>query len=191
MSLRNALLGVLSLREMSGYDIKRNFDRAVHFVWNASDSQIYRELRSMEADGLISSRLVQQEGKPNKRLYQLTPEGTTTLDAWLVSPVEPPYGKESFLMRLFFLGRVPPDEALRILEERGRELEALLEGTIERRERFGDLSRTELPQILWWQVRLIDGFHIIHTAQLKWINGLIDDVKAGRAMQPPSSIRSE
>jgi PadR family transcriptional regulator AphA len=189
VSLKNALLGVLSLREMSGYDIKRNFDRAVHFVWNASDSQIYRELRSMEAEGLITSRLVQQEGKPNKRLYQLTDDGISCLDRWLVSPVESPYGKDSFLMRLFFMGRVDPAEALRVLEERREEVAALLESAKERRERFGDLSRTELPQLLWWQVRLIDGFQLIHGAQLEWIDGLIADVEAGRVPTPPSGER--
>ena len=189
MSLRNALLGVLSLREMSGYDIKRNFDRAVHFVWNASDSQIYRELRSMEEDGLITSRLVQQEGKPNKRLYELTEEGVSSLDRWLVSPVESPYGKDSFLMRLFFMGRVDPAEAVRVLEERREEVVALLEAAKERRERFGDLSRTDLPQYLWWQVRLIDGFQMIHGAQLEWIDGVIADVRAGRVPAPPSGER--
>jgi DNA-binding PadR family transcriptional regulator len=187
VSLRNALLGVLSLREMSGYDIKRNFDRAVHFVWNASDSQIYRELRSMEKDGLITSRLVHQEGKPNKRLYQLTSDGVSCLDDWLVSPVESPYGKDSFLMRLFFMGRVAPEEALQTLKERREEVVALLDAAKERRERFGDLSRTELPQILWWQVRLIDGFQMIHSAQLDWIDGLIADVEAGRVPTPPST----
>jgi DNA-binding PadR family transcriptional regulator len=179
MSLRNALLGVLSLREMSGYDIKRNFDRAVHFVWNAADSQIYRELRRMEDEGLISSRLIQQEGKPNKRLYQLTPQGATMLNDWLVSPVEPPFGKEAFLMRLFFMGRVGHQEATRVLKERRVELESLLAEADERHERFADLSRTDHPELLWWQVRLIEGFQMIHTAQLRWINELIDQVESG------------
>jgi DNA-binding PadR family transcriptional regulator len=169
---------------MSGYDIKRNFDRAVHFVWNASDSQIYRELRNMERDGLISSRLIQQDGKPNKRLYGLSADGTSALDDWLVSPVESPYGKDPFLMRLFFMGRVTPEAALQVLEERRTELLVQVEETSERRERFGDLSRTQLPHILWWQVRLIDGFHAIHHAQLAWIEGLIADVQAGRVPPP-------
>ena len=180
MSLRNALLGVLSLREMSGYDIKRNFDRAVHFVWNAADSQIYRELRRMEESGLISSRLVHQDGKPNKRLYRLLPAGVEMLDEWLVSPVEQPYGKEPFLMRLFFMGRVSDADALRVLNERREELESLLSVAAERRTRFADLTRTERPATLWWQVRLIDGFLEIHQAHLNWINSLIDDVEAGQ-----------
>ena len=181
MSLRNALLGVLSLREMSGYDIKRNFDRAVHFVWNAADSQIYRELRRMEEEGLISSRLINQDGKPNKRVYQLTPQGAELLDDWLVSPVEPPYGKEAFLMRMFFMGRVDSEQAARVLRERRGELESLLAVGAERHERFADLGRTEHPEMLWWQVRLIEGMQRMHTAQLEWIEGLIADVETGVA----------
>jgi DNA-binding PadR family transcriptional regulator len=189
MSLRNALLGVLSLREMSGYDIKRNFDRAVHFVWNAADSQIYRELRRMEEEGLISSRLIEQDGKPNKRLYRLSAQGAELLDDWLVSPVESTYGKEPFLMRMFFMGRVDGDDALRVLSERRDELESLLALTAERHERFADLSRTAHPEMLWWQIRLIEGTQKIHTAQLEWINGLIADVEAGVAPTTDVAIR--
>ncbi|GAA4539190.1 hypothetical protein GCM10023175_10150 [Pseudonocardia xishanensis] len=104
-------MGVLSMREMSGYDIKRHFDRAVHFVWNASDSQIYRELRQMERDELIVSRLIPQESKPNKRLYRLTESGTAELDDWLVSPVDASYSKEPFLLRMFFLDRTDEEDA--------------------------------------------------------------------------------
>ena len=179
MSLRNALLGVLSLREMSGYDIKRSFDRAVHFVWNAADSQIYRELRRMEEEALISSRLIHQDGKPNKRLYQLTPQGAKVLDDWLVSPVEQPYDKEPFLMRMFFMGRVDSEDASRVLSERRDVLESLLAVAGERHERFADLSRTEHPEILWWQVRLIEGVQRLYTAQLEWINTLIAEVESG------------
>jgi DNA-binding PadR family transcriptional regulator len=169
---------------MSGYDIKRSFDRAVHFVWNAADSQIYRELRRMEEEDLISSRLIHQDGKPNKRLYQLTPQGTKVLDDWLVSPVEPPYDKEPFLMRMFFMGRVEGEAVLRVLNERRDKLQSLLAVAGERHERFADLSRTEHPEILWWQVRLIEGYQRIHTAQLGWINELIADVESGA---PPTA----
>ena len=179
LSLRNALLGVLSVREMSGYDIKRSFDRAVHFVWNAADSQIYRELREMEKVGLISSRLIQQDGKPNKRLYQLNSAGTEALQEWLRSPAETPHEKEPFLMRLFFMGRISDDAAIQVLEQRCDEIRALLAIAAERRTTFADLDRAHQPEMLWWQVRLIDGFEQIHSAQLAWLEGIIEDVRAG------------
>lgn len=183
MSLRNALLGVLSLREMSGYDIKRSFDHAVHFVWNAADSQIYRELRGMEKRGLISSRLVHQDGKPNKSIYSVTDEGLRDLDEWLRSPAEAPFGKEPFLMRLFFMGRVETDDAIRVLSQRREEIVKLLSVATERLSMYSDLSRTDRPETLWWQVKLIEGFQQMQTAELRWIESLLDELgdSVGRA----------
>jgi DNA-binding PadR family transcriptional regulator len=177
MSLKFALLGVLSMREMSGYDIKRQFDRAVHFVWNASDSQIYRELRDLEKQGLIASRTIEQTGKPNKFLYRPTDAGLDELDAWLTSPAEAPYGKDRFLMRLFFMGRVDPESAVAVLEDRREQVCALLRVAEERLLVFTDLSRSQHPDLLWWQMRLIEGFQQMHTAQLTWIDSLIQAVK--------------
>ena len=178
MSLKYALLGVLSLREMSGYDIKRHFDRAVHFVWNASDSQIYRELRGMERDGLIASRLIQQESKPNKRLYRMTAEGGRELDAWLVSPAERPYSKEPFLLRLFFLARVSDDDARKLLEARLNEVESLLDVAAERLRAYADTSRSSQPEMLWWQTRLIEGMRRMQSAEGAWLRELLRDLDA-------------
>ncbi|WP_345529112.1 PadR family transcriptional regulator [Nocardioides endophyticus] len=168
---------MLSLREMSGYDIKRSFDHAVHFVWNAADSQIYRELRDMEKHELIVSHLVQQDGKPNKRVYRVTEHGLATLDEWLRSPAEAPFDKEPFLMRLFFMGRIDRDDAIRVLSERRDEIRALLAVASDRLEMYSDLSRTEHPEMLWWQVRLIKGFEHTQTAQLEWIDSLLDELR--------------
>jgi len=184
VSLRNALLGVLSLREMSGYDIKRSFDHAVHFVWNAADSQIYRELRDMEKRGLISSRLVQQDGKPNKRIYTVTADGLEALDEWLRSPAEAPFDKEPFLMRLFFMGRVERDDAVRVLSERRDEILELLKVATDRLEMYSDLSRTDRPETLWWQVRLIEGFQHMQTAELRWIESLLGELGEPLAEDP-------
>ena len=178
MSLKHAVLGLLSMREMSGYDIKRHFDRAVHFVWVASDSQIYRELRTLEQQGMVTSRTVQQSSRPNKHLYALTASGEVELDAWLSSSAEIPYGKDAFLMRLFFMGRVDTGVALRVLRERRAEVAELVAVAQERLETFADLDRSEHPELLWWQLRLVEGFYQMQTAQLTWIDDLIGAVPA-------------
>jgi DNA-binding PadR family transcriptional regulator len=193
MSLRNALLGVLSQREMSGYDIKRSFDYAVHFVWNAADSQIYRELRDMEKRGLITSHLVHQDGKPNKRLYKATPEGLEVLDDWLRSPAEAPFDKEPFLMRLFFMGRVEREDAIQVLTERRAEIQELLQVATQRLEVYSDPLPTDRHGNLWWQVRLIKGFEQMQTAQLQWIESLLAELDApadGAKTQPREARRA-
>jgi DNA-binding PadR family transcriptional regulator len=178
VSLKYAVLGVLSMREMSGYDIKRHFNNAVHFVWNASDSQIYRELRSLERGGLVASRLIQQETKPNKTLYHLTEAGAEELDGWLVSPVEVPYSKEPFLLRLFFLSRVSDEEARKVLEARLREVDALLDVAKERLELYSDTRRNAPSKTLWWQMHLIEGMRRTQFEERAWLRELISELEA-------------
>ena len=48
MSLRYALLAVLTAQPMTGYDLARTFHASVGHVWNAPNSQIYPELHRME-----------------------------------------------------------------------------------------------------------------------------------------------
>lgn len=131
-------------------------------------------------DGLVVSRSIQQEGKPNKKLYRLTETGRGELDRWLISPAEAPYGKEPFLMRLFFMGGVSPDDAIKVLEDRRAQVLALLAVAEERLQTFADVSRSEHPDLLWWQVRLIEGFRLTNTAQLEWIDSLIASVGQGQ-----------
>src|SRR3569833_1008486 len=53
VNLRFALLAMLSAGPGTGYDLARTFARTVGFVWHAPHSQIYPELRRMEAAGLV------------------------------------------------------------------------------------------------------------------------------------------
>ena len=49
-----AVLGLLSRRELSGYDLKTAIDRAIRHFWAASYGQIYPELRRLEERGWIT-----------------------------------------------------------------------------------------------------------------------------------------
>ncbi|MEO2119555.1 MAG: PadR family transcriptional regulator, partial [Microbacterium sp.] len=55
MSLRYALLALLRVGPLSGYELAKQFTQSVGHVWHAPDSQIYPELRKMEADGLVEA----------------------------------------------------------------------------------------------------------------------------------------
>jgi DNA-binding PadR family transcriptional regulator len=79
MALRNAVMAALLDGEASGYDLAKGFDAGVANFWMATPQQLYRELERMEADGLIQARLVQQERRPNKRLFALTDTGRQAL----------------------------------------------------------------------------------------------------------------
>jgi PadR family transcriptional regulator AphA len=83
MSLRFALLALLSVDAMTGYDLHKRFDSSVGHVWYAPDSQIYPELRKMEADGVVTAEEVPWGTKGTKREYSITEAGRDALRAWM------------------------------------------------------------------------------------------------------------
>lgn len=88
MSLRSALLALLSSGPMTGYDLARQFSASVGHVWHAPDSQIYPELRKMLAEGLLSSRPVPWGTRgATKTEYAITPAGEEALRAWQDRPL--------------------------------------------------------------------------------------------------------
>ena len=116
-TLRYIILGLLGARAMSGYDIKRAFDRSLATYWNAGASQIYTTLKALAANGLVSSEIVPQEGRPDRRVYSLTATGRAALDAWLDEPAPARFTKDEFLTKLFFCGLTSDEMALRHLED--------------------------------------------------------------------------
>jgi DNA-binding PadR family transcriptional regulator len=116
-TLHGIILGLIAVRPMTGYDIKRAFDRSLASYWNAGNSQIYTALKSLAARGLVTADVVLQASRPDRKVYRLTPAGRTELDRWLAEPVPARFTKDQFLARLFFLGEAADEVALRHLEE--------------------------------------------------------------------------
>jgi PadR family transcriptional regulator AphA len=114
MSLKYALLGLLSSEPMNGYSIKVLFDEAVGFVWQAELSQIYRELGLLEREGLVNSVIEPQSERPNKRMYSITEAGRNDFTSWLtkVPDVLAMPKRDEMMLRLFF-GSVAGDQVVR------------------------------------------------------------------------------
>ncbi|MEY9876437.1 DNA-binding PadR family transcriptional regulator [Streptacidiphilus sp. MAP12-33] len=111
-----AVLGLLSFgAELSGYDLKKWADASLrYFYWSPSFSQIYAELRRLEAAGCATSRLVTPEaGARPKRLYRITDAGLAAVRTWArQAPVDPPMLKHPPLLRLW-LGHLAEADDLR------------------------------------------------------------------------------
>lgn len=88
MSLRYALLALLRVGPMSGYDLQKQFSQSVGHVWYAPDSQIYPELRRMEADGLVEAEEQPRGERATRRLYHATDAGDRAFRAWIAAPLE-------------------------------------------------------------------------------------------------------
>lgn len=112
MSLRYALLGLLSEQPMSGYDLTKRFEESLRNVWPAKHSQIYPELNRLNEKGLIE---VVSEGPRGRKEYRATREGREAVRRWLTE-TDPEWAVRSEpLLRSFFLWMVEPEEARRHL----------------------------------------------------------------------------
>lgn len=103
MTLRFALLAMLSAKPRTGYDLLRIFDASVGFVWHAPHTQIYPELRRMEADGLLSSEEVPRGPRGIKRAYRITEAGLAELRRQASTPVAPAREKDPYRLKAAYL----------------------------------------------------------------------------------------
>ena len=100
--LEGGILGLLARGgALSGWDILKQARTSVAYFWPFGRSQIYAALPRLERLGLITGLAVPQAGKPDKRLFELTPAGRETLANWLEDG-DPGPTRDVFMLRLFF-----------------------------------------------------------------------------------------
>jgi PadR family transcriptional regulator PadR len=76
------LLG-LHLKASYGYELIQNIQRFGFVEGNAPPGMIYRHLRQLEQDGLVSSKWETEGTGPAKRVYNITNEGKEVLIIWI------------------------------------------------------------------------------------------------------------
>lgn len=145
MSLRFAILGLLATEELSGYEITRRFASSVGYFWHARSQQIYPELARLEKDALILGRQVEQRGRPDKRVYAMTPQGRRELEQWAVTPSPPTLVKDEFLVKVWCYGMLNPAASAGALAEHRAQHRERLEAFREIQRSFGSGAPAELP----------------------------------------------
>jgi PadR family transcriptional regulator AphA len=133
MSLRYALLALLTSEPMTGYDISRLFQSSVGHVWHAPDSQIYPELRKMETEGLVEAQSV-DDPRGEKRFYRPTEAGITAFRAWMDTPLKYALDRDPAHLRAAYFEWADPDAARRAMRdhiERYDDLRAQWQGQID------------------------------------------------------------
>lgn len=88
MSLRYAILAILTAAPLTGYETAKRFEGSVGHVWHAPDSQIYPELRRMEAEGLVEGRAERWGANSTKTRYYITPDGEAAFRSWMATPLK-------------------------------------------------------------------------------------------------------
>lgn len=104
--LREAILGLLAVRPMTGYDLSLSYRRALQQIWYAPLGQVYPTLRKMQRDGLLKVTVKVQHHRPNRKIYSLTAQGQKLLVGWLSAPAALPNMHHEFIHKLFLFSAI-------------------------------------------------------------------------------------
>lgn len=107
------VLGLLACwGPLSGYDLKRLFDHILAPMWGAAHSQIYNELRRMKELEWVTMEREEQETRPDRKVYRITPAGQQALAAWQEQSSGVPQLRDELLLKVLF-GSYASPEAVR------------------------------------------------------------------------------
>ncbi|UOQ57405.1 PadR family transcriptional regulator [Leucobacter allii] len=111
MSLRHALLALLRVGPLSGYDLQKQFSQSVGHVWHAADSQIYPELRKMALEGLVTVEEQTRGERGMRKVYHVTEDGERAFTDWLDSAPEYQRIRDAAHLRAAYLESADPEAA--------------------------------------------------------------------------------
>lgn len=202
MSLRHALLGVLKDRPLTGYDLVRHFQGTVGFLWSAPQSQIYPELRRMEAQGLVTAQVAPRGQRALKRIYSVTDAGMAELRRWATDFMPLPAQRDPIHLKAAFFDLAPLEsvrEQLRAhisqFQWRLEQWQSRAEAIRERRAELVEvwLARQPVEQhdtIIQLKIHALDGLIARARAEITWARqglALCDQLEASQSHSPPMS----
>ena len=123
MDTKTLCLGVLTLGDASGYDIRKHLEETFAHFMDISSNAVYPALKKLEKEKLVTFETVRQDNYPDKKVYSLTDEGHSFFfDA--LQELPPRHKVRSQLMLLMFFAEMLPVSRIReIMAERLEELD--------------------------------------------------------------------
>jgi DNA-binding PadR family transcriptional regulator len=126
VSVRHALLALLSQGPKYGLQLRQEFEAGTGEVWPLNVGQVYTTLARLERDGFVASEDEDDEG-PQKR-FRITTEGQAELDTWLRTPPDlssPP--RDELVIKILVALRVPGVQVHDVIQSHRRYLVQLMQ----------------------------------------------------------------
>jgi DNA-binding PadR family transcriptional regulator len=164
---RYAILGILSIKPMSGYEIRKFVQVSIGNFWHESYGQIYPVLKELESEGYLQSKTIPHEKGSDKIVYSLTKEGRAELKIWLTKPVESQPYRNELLLKLFFGREISKAENILHLQNE----EAKVKESLKNYQTILKLTKkkfSKTPDLPYWICTLDYGIEMMN-AELKWI----------------------
>jgi len=127
MSVRHALLALLSEGPKYGLRLREEFEAGTGEVWPLNIGQVYTTLQRLERDGLIESDDDGERDSPQKR-FRITADGQDELAAWLRTPPDmssPP--RDELVIKVLVALLVPGTDVHEVIQAHRRYLVELMQ----------------------------------------------------------------
>ena len=168
MDLRSVILGLLSWKPSSGYDLKRIISDSNVFYWSGNNNQIYKSLLELQNEGLVTHQVQTQEHLPAKKVYSITEEGLAELRRSLLTVPELPEVHKDFIIQLAWAEILPDEEILAMLEKYESEVAGRLLLYQAQAARAGDRpDRSERERYFW--KRIAGNVIASYQVELDWV----------------------
>lgn len=159
MSHRYLILGLLSEKPMSGYDIKKQVKAALSAATNASYGTLYPTLHKLLKEGAVKVQEIPQIGRPGKKVYHLTENGRQDLKDWLRLPAAADQVRREFLLKLYLARHLSTEDLQSLLASRKNETEARLKSL------RAEIESAKSPHQVW----VIDYALSLCKAEIDWL----------------------
>jgi len=121
MSVRHALLALLSESPKFGLRLRQEFESRTGEVWPLNVGQVYSTLQRLERDGLVESDDAVGEGL--QKVFKITADGADELDQWLRTPLDSvPPPRDEMVIKVLVAVTVPGVDVRGILQVHRRHL---------------------------------------------------------------------
>jgi DNA-binding PadR family transcriptional regulator len=126
-----ALLGLLSLRPWSAYELAQQATRSLRYTHPRTESHLYEEAKRLLQLGWATTR-IEHHGRRKRTIYEITNDGRQALHAWFETPPRDPQLEFETLLRMLFADQTDAATLDRWLEETAERARQLLDDGIER-----------------------------------------------------------
>jgi len=178
MSLEYAILGFLSYKPLTGYDLKKIFDNSVQHFWPADQGQIYRTLARLAERGWTEIEVVEQSQRPDRKVYHITSTGREELHRWLAGPMCSQETRSASLIQVFFAGQLSDEQLLVKFEQVAAASRAVLATYQQIPAVIGSYAQefASPREAFCWNLTLELGVKSVQ-AQLEWAESIIERIR--------------
>jgi DNA-binding PadR family transcriptional regulator len=177
-----AVLGLLTLGPMSGYDLKKVAEQSIAHFWSESYGQIYPTLKQLVTEKLATVREESGNGARARQVYSITAKGRHELAEWLADRPHQDPPRMELLLKLFFARQGEAATAARHVAEYLAAQRSTHQRYAEIRRSLGKHHRDN-PDLPYWLLTLRFG-ELMTEAHIRWAEeaqDFLDKPSAARA----------